>query len=87
MGTGQAEPARPADGRWLVTLLGQRPQCASYVLGGREAPGKPPSAGAALFELLGGVGAFDRVVVVLTEEVRGSFLCASGQTRPRSRQC
>ncbi|GEM_PF-3052914 len=73
MGTGQAEPARPADGRWLVTLLGQRPQCASYVLGGREAPGKPPSAGAALFELLGGAGAFDRVVAVVTEEVRDSF--------------
>jgi len=59
-------------GRWLVTLLGKNPRKALYALEGKEARVEAPTAGAALFELLGAKQAFDGIVAVVTPEVRDS---------------
>lgn len=61
-------------GRWLVTLLGQDPQRALYALEGQQEEVDAPTAGAALLELLGGGSAFDRVIAVVTPQVRDSTL-------------
>ncbi|MGC8628242.1 MAG: CRISPR-associated DxTHG motif protein [Acidimicrobiales bacterium] len=59
---------------WLVTLLGQVPKKALYALEGQKEEINAPTAGAALLELVGGGGAFDRVIAVVTPQVRETTL-------------